>query len=309
MRVVFMGTPEFSVGTLDAMCKAGHEVVAVFTQPDKQKGRGKSILMTPVKERALELNIPVYQPEKLKEDENYELLKELNPDVIVVVAYGQLITKRILDLPKYGCINVHASLLPKYRGAAPIQWAVIDGEEVSGVTIMKMDESLDTGDMIMKTELVLDEKETGGSLHDKLAIEGANLLVKALEALENNTATYTKQDDSKMTYAKKLTKELGNIDFSMPSKEIERLVRGLNPWPSAYTAYDGKNMKIWDVDVTDKQFDGKNGEIVEVSKNDFTIKTSDGGIIVKEVQLQGKKRMDAGSFLRGTKVEKGVILG
>lgn len=309
MRAVFMGTPEFSVGTLDAMCKAGHEVVAVFTQPDKQKGRGKSVLMTPVKERALELNIPVYQPEKLKEDENYELLKELNPDVIVVVAYGQLITKRILDLPKYGCINVHASLLPKYRGAAPIQWAVIDGEEVSGVTIMKMDESLDTGDMIMKTELVLDEKETGGSLHDKLAIEGANLLVKALEALENNTATYTKQDDSKMTYAKKLTKELGNIDFSMPSKEIERLVRGLNPWPSAYTAYDGKNMKIWDVDVTDKQFDGENGEIVEVSKNDFTIKTSDGGIIVKEVQLQGKKRMDAGSFLRGTKVEKGVILG
>lgn len=309
MRAVFMGTPEFSVGTLDAMCKAGHEVVAVFTQPDKQKGRGKSVLMTPVKERALELNIPVYQPEKLKEDENYELLKELNPDVIVVVAYGQLITKRILDLPKYGCINVHASLLPKYRGAAPIQWAVIDGEEVSGVTIMKMDESLDTGDMIMKTELVLDEKETGGSLHDKLAIEGANLLVKALEALENNTATYTKQDDSKMTYAKKLTKELGNIDFSMPSKEIERLVRGLNPWPSAYTTYDGKNMKIWDVDVTDKQFDGENGEIVEVSKNDFTIKTFDGGIIVKEVQLQGKKRMDAGSFLRGTKVEKGVILG
>lgn len=309
MKAVFMGTPEFSVGTLDAMCKAGHEVVAVFTQPDKQKGRGKSVLMTPVKERALELNIPVYQPEKLKEDENYELLKELNPDVIVVVAYGQLITKRILDLPKYGCINVHASLLPKYRGAAPIQWAVIDGEEVSGVTIMKMDESLDTGDMIMKTELVLDEKETGGSLHDKLAIEGANLLVKALEALENNTATYTKQDDSKMTYAKKLTKELGNIDFSMPSKEIERLVRGLNPWPSAYTTYDGKTMKIWDVDVTDKQFDGENGEIVEVSKNDFTIKTSDGGIIVKEVQLQGKKRMDAGSFLRGTKVEKGVILG
>lgn len=309
MKAVFMGTPEFSVGTLDAMCKAGHEVVAVFTQPDKQKGRGKSVLMTPVKERALELNIPVYQPEKLKEDENYELLKELNPDVIVVVAYGQLITKRILDLPKYGCINVHASLLPKYRGAAPIQWAVIDGEEVSGVTIMKMDESLDTGDMIMKTELVLDEKETGGSLHDKLAIEGANLLVKALEALENNTATYTKQDDSKMTYAKKLTKELGNIDFSMPSKEIERLVRGLNPWPSAYTTYDDKNMKIWDVDVTDKQFDGENGEIVEVSKNDFTIKTSDGGIIVKEVQLQGKKRMDAGSFLRGTKVEKGVILG
>lgn len=309
MRAVFMGTPEFSVGTLDAMCKAGHEVVAVFTQPDKQKGRGKSVLMTPVKERAIELNIPVYQPEKLKEDENYEILKELNPDVIVVVAYGQLITKRILDLPKYGCINVHASLLPKYRGAAPIQWAVIDGEEVSGVTIMKMDESLDTGDMIMKKEIALDSKETGGSLHDKLAILGANLLVEALEALENGTATYTKQDDSKMTYAKKLTKELGNIDFSMPAKEIERLVRGLNPWPSAYTTYEDKNMKIWDVEVSDKVYEGKNGEIVDVSKNDFTIKTQDGVIIVKELQLQGKKRMDAGAFLRGTKVEKGVFLG
>lgn len=309
MRAVFMGTPEFSVGTLDAMCKAGHEVVAVFTQPDKQKGRGKSVLMTPVKERAIELNIPVYQPEKLKEDENYEILKELNPDVIVVVAYGQLITKRILDLPKYGCINVHASLLPKYRGAAPIQWAVIDGEEVSGVTIMKMDESLDTGDMIMKKEIALDSKETGGSLHDKLAILGANLLVEALEALENGTATYTKQDDSKMTYAKKLTKELGNIDFSMPAKEIERLVRGLNPWPSAYTTYEDKNMKIWDVEVSDKVYEGKNGEIVDVSKNDFTIKTQDGAIIVKELQLQGKKRMDAGAFLRGTKVEKGVFLG
>lgn len=309
MRAVFMGTPEFSVGTLDAMCKAGHEVVAVFTQPDKQKGRGKSVLMTPVKERAIELNIPVYQPEKLKEDENYEILKELNPDVIVVVAYGQLITKRILDLPKYGCINVHASLLPKYRGAAPIQWAVIDGEEASGVTIMKMDESLDTGDMIMKKEIALDSKETGGSLHDKLAILGANLLVEALEALENGTATYTKQDDSKMTYAKKLTKELGNIDFSMPAKEIERLVRGLNPWPSAYTTYEDKNMKIWDVEVSDKVYEGKNGEIVDVSKNDFTIKTQDGAIIVKELQLQGKKRMDAGAFLRGTKVEKGVFLG
>lgn len=309
MRAVFMGTPEFSVGTLDAMCKAGHEVVAVFTQPDKQKGRGKSVLMTPVKERAIELNIPVYQPEKLKEDENYEILKELNPDVIVVVAYGQLITKRILDLPKYGCINVHASLLPKYRGAAPIQWAVIDGEEVSGVTIMKMDESLDTGDMIMKKEIALNSKETGGSLHDKLAILGANLLVEALEALENGTATYTKQDDSKMTYAKKLTKELGNIDFSMPAKEIERLVRGLNPWPSAYTTYEDKNMKIWDVEVSDKVYEGKNGEIVDVSKNDFTIKTQDGAIIVKELQLQGKKRMDAGAFLRGTKVEKGVFLG
>ncbi|MBU5469585.1 methionyl-tRNA formyltransferase [Falcatimonas sp. MSJ-15] len=308
MKAVFMGTPDFSVGTLNAMYEAGHEIAAVFTQPDKQKGRGKSVLMTPVKEKALELGIPVYQPVKLREQENYELLKSINPDVIVVVAYGQLISKEILDLPRYGCINVHASLLPKYRGAAPIQWAVIDGEHESGVTTMKMDEKLDTGDMIMKTVVELDSNETGGSLHDKLADEGAKLLVKTLKAIEDGTAIYTKQDDSQMTYAKKLTKELGHIDFSMDAKQIERLIRGLNPWPSAYTSFEGKTLKIWAAKVSDEQYDALDGTIVEVSKNDFTVKTAQGSLIIKEVQLEGKKRMDAGSFLRGTKVETGTIL-
>ncbi|MEE0959309.1 MAG: methionyl-tRNA formyltransferase [Lachnospiraceae bacterium] len=308
MKAVFMGTPDFSVGTLNAMYEAGHEIAAVFTQPDKQKGRGKSVLMTPVKEKALELGIPVYQPVKLREQENYELLKSINPDVIVVVAYGQLISKEILDLPRYGCINVHASLLPKYRGAAPIQWAVIDGEHESGVTTMKMDEKLDTGDMIMKTVVELDSNETGGSLHDKLADEGAKLLVKTLKAIEDGTAIYTKQDDSQMTYAKKLTKELGHIDFSMDAKQIERLIRGLNPWPSAYTSFEGKTLKIWAAKVSDEQYDALDGTIVEVSKNDFTVKTAQGSLIIKEVQLEGKKRMDAGAFLRGTKVETGTIL-
>lgn len=308
MKAVFMGTPDFSVGTLNAMYEAGHEIAAVFTQPDKQKGRGKSVLMTPVKERALELGIPVYQPVKLREKENYEILKEINPDVIVVVAYGQLISKEILDLPRYGCINVHASLLPKYRGAAPIQWAVIDGEAESGVTTMKMDEKLDTGDMIMKTVIPLAADETGGSLHDKLADAGAKLLVETLKEVEAGTATYTKQDDSKMTYAKKLTKELGHIDFSMEAAKIERLIRGLNPWPSAYTSYEGKNMKIWSAKVSDQQYDAPDGTIVAVSKNDFTVKTADGSLVITEVQLEGKKRMDAGSFLRGTKVETGTIL-
>lgn len=308
MKAVFMGTPDFSVGTLNAMYEAGHEIAAVFTQPDKQKGRGKSVLMTPVKEKALELGIPVYQPVKLREQENYELLKSINPDVIVVVAYGQLISKEILDLPRYGCINVHASLLPKYRGAAPIQWAVIDGEHESGVTTMKMDEKLDTGDMIMKTVVELDSNETGGSLHDKLADEGAKLLVKTLKAIEDGTAIYTKQDDSQMTYAKKLTKELGHIDFSMDAKQIERLIRGLNPWPSAYTSFEGKTLKIWAAKVSDEQYDALDGTIVEVSKNDFTVKTAQGSLIIKEVQLEGKKRMDAGAFLRGYQVKVGEEL-
>lgn len=304
-----MGTPDFAVGTLEAIVEAGHEVIGVFTQPDKPKGRGKAVLFPPVKETALKYGLEVYQPVKIREKEYVEVVKNLNPDIIIVVAFGQILPKEILDIPKYGCVNVHASLLPKYRGAAPIQWAVIDGEKESGVTTMKMDVGLDTGDMIMKTVVTLDEKETGGSLFDKLAVEGAKLCIETMKAIEDGTARYEKQEDEKSTYAKQLNKALGNIDWNMEAEAIERLVRGLNPWPSAYTAYDGKNMKIWDVDVTDKQFDGENGEIVEVSKNDFTIKTSDGGIIVKEVQLQGKKRMDAGSFLRGTKVEKGVILG
>ena len=229
MKIVFMGTPDFSVPALEELAKV-HQVAAVVTQQDRPKGRGHKMQYTPVKEKALELNIPVYQPEKVKNPEFVDILREINPDVIVVIAFGQILSKEILDLPKYGCINVHASLLPKYRGAAPIQWAVIDGEEETGVTTMYMAEGLDTGDVIDTAVIKLDEKETGGSLFDKLAIEGGKLIVETLSKLENGTATRTPQDDEKSSYAGKITKELGQIDFTKPAVTIERLIRGLNPW-------------------------------------------------------------------------------
>lgn len=308
MRVVFMGTPDFSVSTLEAILRAGHEVVGVVTQPDKPKGRGKAMQFPPVKETALAHGLPVYQPQRVKEESFIEQLRELAPDVIVVVAFGQIIPKTVLDMPKYGCINVHASLLPKYRGAAPIQWAVIDGEKETGVTTMFMNEGIDTGD-ILKTKVVpLDEKETGGSLFDKLAEDGAELLVDTLVDLENGTATRTPQDDSKSTYAKMLDKKLGCIDFTKPAVEIERLIRGLNPWPSAYTGYQGKTLKIWDVDVIEEERQGEPGQVVEVNKNELLVQTGKGLLSLQEVQLEGKKRMDIASFLRGNVVEPGVVL-
>ncbi len=297
-----MGTPEFSVPTLQTLIDSEHEVVAVVTQPDKPKGRGKAVLYTPVKEKALEYNIPVYQPIKVKDKEFVEVLRGLNPDVIVVVAFGQILSKEILDLPKYGCMNVHASLLPKLRGAAPIQWAVIDGEEKSGVTIMQMDVGLDTGDMLLKEEIVLDEKETGGSLHDKLTVLGGPLILEALKQAKEGTLIREKQNDEQSNYAKMLSKSLGKIDFSKSAKEIERLIRGLNPWPSAYTSLNGKTLKIWDADVLEKEFEGEVGEIVEVTKDALIVKTGENALLIYELQLEGKKRMDTGAFLRGYEV-------
>ncbi|MBQ5561554.1 MAG: methionyl-tRNA formyltransferase [Lachnospiraceae bacterium] len=308
MRVVFMGTPDFAVGTLEEIIKAGHEVLAVFTQPDKPKGRGKAMQFPPVKETALAHDLTVYQPERVKDEEYVSILRELNPDVIVVVAFGQILSKEILDLPRFGCVNVHASLLPKYRGAAPIQWAVIDGEKESGVTTMLMNEGIDTGDMLKKVVVPLDEKETGGSLFDKLAEEGAKLLVETLVDLENGTATRTPQDHDKATKAKMLRKELGLIDFTKSAAEIERLIRGLNPWPSAYTGYKGKTLKIWDATVINEDKPGEAGQIVEVTKNSLIVKTGDGLLSLEEVQLEGKKRMEIDAFLRGNMVEIGTKL-
>ncbi|MCR4802703.1 MAG: methionyl-tRNA formyltransferase [Lachnospiraceae bacterium] len=308
MRVVFMGTPDFAVGTLEEIIKAGHEVLAVFTQPDKPKGRGKAMQFPPVKETALAHDLTVYQPERVKDEEYVSILRELNPDVIVVVAFGQILSKEILDLPRFGCVNVHASLLPKYRGAAPIQWAVIDGEKESGVTTMLMNEGIDTGDMLKKVVVPLDEKETGGSLFDKLAEEGAKLLVETLVDLENGTATGTPQDHDKATKAKMLRKELGLIDFTKSAVEIERLIRGLNPWPSAYTGYKGKTLKIWDATVINEDKPGEAGQIVEVTKNSLIVKTGDGLLSLEEVQLEGKKRMEIDAFLRGNMVEIGTKL-
>ncbi len=309
MKVVFMGTPDFAVATLQKIIDCGHEVAAVVTQPDKARGRGKAVTYSPVKEKALEYNLPVYQPIKARDPEFVEILKEIAPDVIVVVAFGQILPKSILDIPPYGCINVHASLLPKYRGAAPIQWAVINGDEISGVTTMYMGEGLDTGDMILKQEVVLDKEETGGSLFDKLTTIGADLLVETLVQLENGTAVRTPQDHSQAgEYARMLDKHMGNIDFTKEAVVIERLIRGLNPWPSAYTTLDGKTLKVWKADVMDKEFEAAPGEIVEITKDCFVIQTGKGALKVKELQLEGKKRMDAGAFLRGYVLKEGTVL-
>jgi len=311
MKIIFMGTPDFAVGTLEALVEAGHEVVLAVTQPDKPKGRGKEMQYTPVKERALKYDIPVFQPRRIREEECIEELRKYNADIMVVVAFGQILPKEILEMCTYGCINVHASLLPKYRGSAPIQWAIIDGEEVTGVTTMQMDEGLDTGDMLLKTEVTIEPKETGGSLFDKLAQAGAKLCVETLEALQNGTVTPIPQGETTTAYAKMLDKQLGNIDWNKTGVEIERLIRGLTPWPSAYTNWNDKVMKIWDAEVSDidvEMEDAKPGTIVKVEKDAFYVQTGEGLLKVCELQIPGKKRMDAGAFLRGYQVKVGEKL-
>lgn len=309
MKVIFMGTPDFSVGTLKALVEAGHEVVLAVTQPDKPKGRGKEMQFTPVKECATEYGIPVYQPKRIREPECVQVLRNYEADIMVVVAFGQILPKEILEMCPYGCVNVHASLLPKYRGAAPIQWAIIDGEEVTGVTTMQMNEGLDTGDMLLKTEVAIEPKETGGSLHDKLSEAGATLCVETLKALEAHTITPIPQGEMTTAYAKMLDKQLGNIDWKKSATEIERLIRGLSPWPSAYTSWNGNVMKIWDASALEETERNVPGMIVRVEKDAFYIQTGSGLLKVSELQIPGKKRMDAGAFLRGYQVKEGEILG
>ena len=307
MKIIFMGTPDFAVGTLRSMAEAGHEITLVVSQPDKPKGRGHAMVPTPVKAVAEELGIPVFQPVKIREAK--DVLEKTEADVCVVAAFGQIIPASILHMKKYGCIKVHASLLPKYRGAAPIQWAVIDGEKESGVTIMQMDEGLDTGDMLAKAIVPLDEKETGGSLFDKLSEAGGRLCVETLAKLEKGEITPEKQGESPTAYASMLDKKMGNIDWNKSAVVIERLVRGLNPWPSAYTHLDGKTLKIWACDVLPQSASkGESGEILEVTKDAIHVQTGDGILVLREIQLAGKARMDAGAFLRGYKVVPGTVL-
>lgn len=307
MKIIFMGTPDFAVGTLRSLAEAGHEITLVVSQPDKPKGRGHAMVPTPVKAVAEELEIPVFQPVKIREAK--DVLEKTEADVCVVAAFGQIIPASILHMKKYGCINVHASLLPKYRGAAPIQWAVIDGEKESGVTIMQMDEGLDTGDMLAKAIVPLDEKETGGSLFDKLSEAGGRLCVETLAKLEKGEITPEKQGESPTAYASMLDKKMGNIDWNKSAVVIERLVRGLNPWPSAYTHLDGKTLKIWACDVLPQSASkGESGEILEVTKDAIHVQTGDGILVLREIQLAGKARMDAGAFLRGYKVVPGTVL-
>ncbi len=308
MKIVFMGTPDFAVRSLETLIHSKHEVIGVVTQPDKPKGRGKTIQMTPVKELALEHGIPVFQPKRIRNEEAIAHVKEWNPDVIVVAAFGQLLPKEIIDMPQYGCLNIHASLLPKYRGASPIQQAVINGEKESGVTIMKMDEGLDTGDMLKKKSVLLDEKETGESLHDKLALLGGPLMLEVLEELEKGTAVLTPQKDEESSYAKMLKKDMGHIDWEKPATVIECLIRGLNSWPSAYTGFEGKTLKIWNADVVEENSEYNPGTIVRTEKDAVFVQTGEGLLKLKEVQLEGKKRMDMAAFLRGYHMDRGTIL-
>ncbi len=308
MNVIFMGTPDFAVGTLNALIDAGHEVVLVVTQPDKPKGRGKNLQYPPVKECALSHGIEVFQPQRVREPENVSRLQRYEADIIVVAAFGQILPEEILNMPGYGCINVHASLLPKYRGASPIQWAVINGDSVTGVTIQRMDKGIDTGDIIAKREVPIAPDETGGSLFDKLSEVGAKLCVEAVEMIGQGTAVYTPQNHKEATHTSMISKELGCIDWNQPAKRIECLVRGLNPWPSAYTHFNQKTLKIWKSAALNDSSDLAPGCVAKVTKDEIRVQTGEGMLVLLEVQLEGKKRMTCDAFLRGNPVKEGTML-
>ena len=308
MRVIFMGTPDFAVPSLEALLTK-HEVVLVVTQPDKPKGRGKKMVPTPVKACALEHGIPVLQPEKVKEPEFVEQLRSYEPDLIAVTAFGQILSEPILEMPKYGCINVHGSLLPKYRGAAPMQWSIIDGEKVTGITTMYMAKGLDSGDMLLKAEVEITDEDTFATIHDKMAVTGANLLLDTLDLLEAGTLERIPQDHDAATYAPMITKETGHIDWSKNRQDIINLIRGLNPVPAAYTIYEEEVLKIFGASLSDVQANSAaNGEIVAVVEKGFVVKCGDGCLLITEVQARGGKRMMTDAYLRGHAMKEGILL-
>ena len=307
MRIIFMGTPEFAAPAIDSLIAAGHEIAAVFSQPDKPKGRGYAMTPPPVKVKALEHGVPVYQPTSMRDGEALKIFHAIKPDVGVVIAYGKILPQEILDSPKYGCINVHASLLPKYRGAAPIQWSVIDGEPKTGVTTMQMDAGLDTGDMLLRSETEIQPDETAGELHDRLSAMGAELIVRTLDALAKGELRPEKQDDSQSCYAKMLTKELCAVDWSRSAREIHNRIRGLSPWPVATAVLEGKKLKIHRSAVSDMEApEAECGEII--SFDPLTVKCGSGAVELLEIQAEGKKRMFSADYLRGHKIDLGTIL-
>ncbi len=310
MRIVFMGTPDFAVGSLQALCESGkHEILAVVTQPDRPKGRGNKLLQTPVKEYALAQGLTVYQPQKVKTPEFVELLHELQPELIVVAAFGQFLSKEILELPKYGCINVHASLLPKYRGAAPIQYAIIKGEKESGVTIMQMDIGMDTGAMLDKVVVPIAENTTMGELHDALREQGAALLLEVIDKIAAGTAVAEPQDNEQATYATLLDRSMEHIDWSKTAQEVHNLIRGFNPAPSTFTKLpNGKSLKIWGSKMTDKSSAAAAGTVIETGKHIFFVACGEGVLEIIEVQPESKKRMPAQVFLNGRGVQEGDLL-
>lgn len=307
LQIVFMGTPDFSVPSLKAIHAAGFTIRAVYTQPDKQRGRGKKVSASPVKECAEKLGIPVFQPQTLKDPDVIAGLADLKPDVIVVIAYGKILPKAILDIPRYGCLNVHGSLLPAYRGAAPIQYAIKDGVRTSGVTIMMLDEGMDTGKMLKKAEIVLDAKETTGTLFDKLAIVGAETLIPVLKDLPAYEAAAQSQDESKATYTAKITKEMTHIDFSQPAVVIERLIRTLDPHLGAYILHEGHRLKLWAADVVPGT-EAEPGTIIEVTKTYITVQTGCDALRIREVQPESRKRMATAQFLQGCHLTVGSML-
>lgn len=311
MRVVFMGTPQFAVNTLELLVIKGHQVVGVVTQPDRPQGRGQKLLPSPVKVKALELGLTVYQPEKIKEPAFIEILRKLQLEAVVVVAYGQILPPEILRLPPMGCINVHASLLPKYRGAAPLHWAIINGEKETGVTTMLMDEGLDTGPMLLKKSIKIDDQMTVGQLHDQLAILGAELLVETLEKIASGQVVPVPQDEAQASYAPLLSKEHEKINWNNKKEDIHNLIRGMNPWPGAYTLFKGARLKIWETSL--EKYSGneqrKPGEIVKLEEEGFWVGTGDEPVLIKMVQPAGKKPMTALSFVNGYGIRPGQCMG
>ena len=311
LRIIFAGTPDFAARHLDALLSSGHNVVGVFTQPDRPAGRGKKLMPSPVKVLAEEKGLPVFQPVSLRPQENQQLVADLQADVMVVVAYGLILPKAVLEMPRLGCINVHGSLLPRYRGAAPIQRAIIDGEKVTGVTIMYMGKGLDSGDMILKKEIYIDDSETYGSLYDKMAPVGAAALIEAIDLIEKGEAKPEKQDDSLSCYAKKIEKGFGKIDWNKNSREILNLIRGLNPTPCAYTLLNGEVFKIWNAEEFSEGAESmeKAGTVIGVlPKKGFVVKTGDSALVITEAQAKGGKKMSCSDYLRGHSVEIKTLL-
>lgn len=305
LKLVFMGTPDFAVPALEELIK-NYEVKAVFTQPDKPKGRGQKMQFTPVKELAIKYNIPIYQPIKLKSNEEcIQVIKEINPDLIIVIAFGQILSVEILNIPRLGCVNLHASLLPKLRGAAPINWAIINGETITGNTTMLMAAGIDTGDMLLKSEVIISDDETAGELHDALSINGVDLLIKTIEGLENNTIVPMPQQHELSNYAPMLNKELGHIDWNRDNRTIDRLIRGVTPSPGAFTSYNGKTIKILSVKKTNFKSIGDAGKIINVTKVGIEVCCGEGTIIITELQELGGKKMDIASYLNGHKINVG----
>lgn len=324
MKVVFMGTPDFAVGALEALLEAGHTVTAVVTKPDMQKGRDLKVQFSPVKECALAHGLTVFQPAKIKAPEAVAKLRTFEADIFVVAAFGQILSKEILEMPRYGCINIHASLLPKYRGAAPIQYAVLNGDDVTGVTIMQMNEGMDTGDILMMKAIPVEKSDTGGSLFEKLSALGAGLLIKALPAIEAGEIIPVRQQEEDAVYVRMLTKDMGKIDWRKDAETLERLVRGMNPWPSAFCSFRGKSLKVWASEVSpqmcreksahagvikqEKDKTAQPGEVILVTRDSIHVQTGRDALVLKEVQLAGKRRMPVRDFLLGCPVQAGEFL-